>query len=64
MRTFRFISGETATEAQQQTIRCDLHLEPSADIVQAQAADCSCYTEQECQGKFIKWSKVSTSKKS
>ena len=50
MRTFRFVTGETATDAQQQTISCDLHLEPSANIVQGQAVDCSCYTQQECQG--------------
>ena len=52
MRTFRFISDGSATDAQQQTISCDLHLEPTADIVQEQAADCSCYTQQQCQGSL------------
>ena len=49
------MTGETTTEEQQQTIRCDLHLEASADIQPEQAADCTCYTEQECtqpDGKF------------
>ena len=55
MRTFRFMTGETTTEGQQQTISCDLHLKASDDIQQEQAADCTCYTEQECtqpDGKY------------
>ena len=52
MRTFRFTSGGTqSSDPQQQTIECDLHLEPSATIVQEQAADCTCYTQEQCQGK-------------
>ena len=50
MRTFRFLSGSELTEPQEQRISCHLHLEPSADIAQEQAADCTCYTEDECQG--------------
>ncbi len=51
MRTFRFISqGAQSAAAQEQTISCDLHLEPSTAIVQEQAADCSCYTQDQCQG--------------
>merc|ERR1712136_190185 len=49
MRTFRFTTGESSTDAQQQTVSCELHLEPSADIVEEQAADCSCYTEDGCR---------------
>ena len=50
MRTFRFTSGGTqSSDPQQQTIECDLHLEPSATIVQEQAADCTCYTQETCQ---------------
>ena len=50
MRTFRFTSGGTqSSDPQQQTIECDLHLEPSATIVQEQAADCTCYTQEQCQ---------------
>ena len=52
MRTFRFTSGGTqSSDPQQQTIECDLHLEPSATIVQEQAADCTCYTQEQCQGR-------------
>ena len=53
MRTFRFKTGESSN-AQEQTVTCTLHLEPSADIVEEQAADCSCYTEDACndQGKL------------
>ena len=52
MRTFRFTSeGTSSLDPQQQTIECDLHLEPSANIVQEQAADCSCHTQEDCQGR-------------
>lgn len=50
MRTFRFIAQGTETTEQQQTISCDLHLEPSADVPQdVQAADCTCYTDHDCR---------------
>ena len=48
MRTFRFMSGDTLTEAQQQTISCEVYLEASDNVHQEQAADCSCFTEDEC----------------
>ena len=48
MRTFRFMSGDTLTEAQQQTISCEVYLEASDGIQEEQAADCTCYTEEEC----------------
>ena len=53
MRTFRFGSeGTTSSNSQQQTIDCDLHLEPNDNIVQEQAADCTCYTQEDCtQGR-------------
>ena len=52
MRTFRFTSGGAQSfDPQKQTIECDLHLEPIATIVQEQAADCICYTQEECQGR-------------
>ena len=52
MRTFRFTSGGTQSAVpQQQTIDCDLHLEPSSAIVQEQAADCTCYSQEQCQGR-------------
>ena len=47
MRTFRFKTGESS-DAQEQTVICDLHLESSQEIVEEQALDCSCYTEEEC----------------
>ena len=52
MRTFRFTSGgASSSDPQQQTIDCDLHLDPIATIVQEQAADCTCYTQEQCQGR-------------
>ena len=53
MRTFRFTNDESVTEAQEQSISCQLHLEPSENIVEEQAADCSCYVEDDCSGKFV-----------
>ena len=49
MRTFRFKTDEAATDAQEQTVTCGLHLEPSEDIVEEQATDCACFTEDACQ---------------
>ena len=49
MRTFRFITTDSSsTEAQDQTIACDLHLEPANDVASTQPNDCSCHTEAEC----------------
>ena len=49
MRTFRFITaGSTATDAQEQTIACDLHLEPIADVSTSQPDDCTCFTQAAC----------------
>ena len=48
MRTFRFTTGESAADEQEQTITCGLHLGPSEDIVEEQAADCTCHTEAQC----------------
>ena len=61
MRTFRFVTDEdSSSEEQEQTVRCDLHLEPAAAAEQARVVveeeDCSCHTvkdcESECQGYF------------
>ena len=53
MRTFRFITSEDSqTEAQQQTVECNLYLNPTDDLsrtIQEQAADCACYTVEDCQ---------------
>ena len=49
MRTFRFITaGSSATEAQDQTLSCNLHLEPVNDVTSTQPNDCSCHTEADC----------------
>ena len=49
MRTFRFITTDSsATEAQDQTINCKLHLERANDVTSTQPNDCSCHTEAEC----------------
>lgn len=49
MRTFRFNTGGSSTEAQQQTVICSLHLDHVNDLIQQQANDCSCYTQTECE---------------
>ena len=51
MRTFRFTTGDT--DAQEQTISCHLHLEPSESISEEQEPNCSCYTEDDCRGKAL-----------
>ena len=49
MRTFRFMAaGASVTDAQNQTIACNLHLEPLDRVTSTQADDCSCHTEAEC----------------
>ena len=50
MRTFRFTGQGIVDTPQQQTISCDLRLEPSAEVPHdVQAADCTCFTEHDCQ---------------
>ena len=53
MRTFRFNTGGSSTEAQQQTVMCSLHLDPVNDITQEQANNCSCYTRSECEQSHL-----------
>ena len=49
MRTFRFITaGSNASEAQDQTIDCNLHLDPIADVTSIQPDNCSCHSEADC----------------
>ena len=52
MRTFRFSSGQIL-ESQNQTISCEFHLDPTDDVPEEQASDCTCYTEDECAGKIL-----------
>ena len=47
---------------QTHTIECSLHLEPIADILETQAADCSCYTAEQCQGWHFSLSEKLASK--
>ena len=49
LRTFRFSDGESLDD-QNQTVTCDLHLEPATDVAAEQAADCTCHSEQQCTG--------------
>ena len=54
MRTFRFITTESsATEGQEQTISCNLHLEPVNDVISTQPENCSCHTEADCLNQGI-----------
>ena len=50
VRTFRFTDGQS-TDVQNQTVTCEMHLEPAADVPAEQAADCTCYSVEECTGK-------------
>ena len=52
MRTFLFKTNGSSAEEQQQTITCNLHLDPVADVSSTEPDDCSCYTEEECSGKI------------
>ena len=50
MRTFRFITaGSSASEAQDQTIACNLRLEPADDVTSTQPDDCPCHSEADCR---------------
>ena len=50
IRTFRFLGAGSSSDAQQQTITCDLHLESISDVAEEQADNCSCYTQEQCDG--------------
>ena len=50
MRTFLFKTQGSSADSQQQTISCNLHLDPVDDVPSTQADDCSCYSEDECSG--------------
>ena len=49
MRTFRFVTGDSATKGQQQTMRCNLYLEPVGLVLASQPDDCICHTQEECE---------------
>ena len=54
LRTFRFTDGQSSSsdQDQDQTISCELHLEPVADVPEEQAADCYCHIADDCGKKF------------
>ena len=52
VRTFRFMDGESSSNDQTQTISCELHLEPVANVPEEQAADCTCYSSDEFSDEF------------
>ena len=52
MRTFLFKTQGSSAEEQQQTLSCNLHLDPAADVSSTEPDDCSCYSEEECSGKI------------
>ena len=47
-RTFRFTGADQASGDQEQTVSCELHLDPVDNIVQEQADACICYNQAEC----------------
>ena len=51
-RTFRFAGGQD--EDQEQTITCQLHLEPVGDVPEEQASECTCFNEQDCAGQLFR----------
>ena len=58
-RTFRFTSGQ-ALDDQAQTISCEFYLEPTNNVAEEQAADCTCYSQEECTTPvFDEWAEWS-----
>ena len=51
IRTFLFKTQGSSAGEQQQTISCNLHLDPVADVPSTQPDDCTCYSEAECSSK-------------
>lgn len=49
VRTFEFTGGQTSGD-QEQTISCELHLEPAADVLHEQASGCTCHNVENCAG--------------
>ena len=48
MRTFWFDAQTSSVTGQNQTMKCDLRLDPIATISTTQPDDCSCHTKEEC----------------
>ena len=47
MRTFHFKTHRSSIE-QQQTLACNVHLDPIDAVPSTQPDDCSCYSEAQC----------------
>ena len=47
MRTFHFKTERSSIE-QQQTLACNLHLDPVDDVPSTEPGDCSCYSATQC----------------
>ena len=52
-RTFRFTGGNQTSDDQEQTISCELHLEPAADVPHEQASGCTCSDVEDCAGELF-----------
>ena len=52
VRTFRFAGGHDGD--QEQTITCQLHLEPVGDVPEEQASECTCFNEHDCAGQLFR----------
>ena len=50
MRTFLFKTQRSTADLQNQTLSCNLHLDPAGDVQSTQPDNCSCYSEAECSG--------------
>ena len=58
MRTFLFKTNGSSADEQQQTISCNLHLDPADSISSTQPDDCSCHSEEECSGNIWYFSRL------
>ena len=58
MRTFWFNAQTSSNTGQDQTVECNLRLDPIASVSSTQPSDCTCYTQADCAGpgKFTFWS--------
>ena len=48
MRTFWFNAQTSSSTGQDQTVECNLRLDPIASVSSTQPRACSCYTQSEC----------------
>ena len=48
MRTFWFNAQTSSSTGQDQTVECNLRLDPVASVSSSQPNDCTCYTQADC----------------